>query len=215
MISAKRFLSVFAFVLLGISSLGSAAQIWKGSSAFVKIHDDGSGQVLAGGDVIFISKGGWVNDDYEFLATGKIQHGDHEVELHGYVFHSGNLTFNYDGQAHYVVKKDSSITHSRRSSAFCRPENPSTAGFNYIELLIEDRGDYTLAIEWNRPKGLEDVEEFPVEYFDDMTMYGFITEKGDPILSFYNEDDIDGARVELRLDKRIVPLGCSKTSEAR
>lgn len=215
MILTKRFLSVFAFVLLGISSFASAAQIWKGSTAFVKIHDDGSGQVLVGGDVIFINKGGWVIDDYEFLAVGKIHHGDHEVEIHGYVFNSGNLSFNYNGQAHYVVKKDASITHNRRSSAYCRPENPSTAGFNYIELLIEDRGDYTLAIEWNRPVGREDVEEFPVEYFDDMTMYGFIAEKGDPILSFYNEDDFDGARVELTLDKSIVSLVCVQTSGAR
>jgi len=208
-----RFLSVL-LALLGLSSFASAAtQIWKGSTAFFKVYDDGSGQILVGGDVIFLKKGGWAIDDYEFLAVGKIHQSDREVEINGYVFQSGNLSFKYNRKSHHVLKKEAHLTDDRRSSTFCVPENPKSVGFNYVELLIEDRGDYTLAIEWNRPLGREDVEEFPAGYFDDMTVYGFVADGIDAILSFYSDDDMDGARVEIVLEARKIPLVCSQKSQ--
>ncbi len=90
----------------------------------------------------------------------------------------------------------------------CNPEDHLSAGFNYVHVLMDDRGDYSLAIEWNRPTGREDVEEFAVEYFDDMTVYGFADDYNTATLYLYTIDDIAGERAELYLEGRHVPITC-------
>ena len=95
----------------------------------------------------------------------------------------------------------------------CTPENKYTAGFNYIEVLVDDRGDHSLAIEWNRPFGREDVQEVAAEYFDDMAMHGYLASGIDATLSFYSEDDYDGKRIEFILNGRNVPVFCTEKKD--
>ncbi len=90
----------------------------------------------------------------------------------------------------------------------CTPEDIVSAGFNYVQVLMDDRGDYSLAIEWNRPSGREDVEEFAADYFDDMTVYGFADYNNKATLFLYTKDDVGGERAELNLEERNIPVTC-------
>lgn len=105
------------------------------------------------------------------------------------------------------------LTAQAQVIEYCTPEDKFTAGFNYIEVIADDRGDHSLAIEWNRPIGREDVQEFTAEYFDDMAMYGYSALGIDATLSFYTEDDYDGQRTEFILEGRNVPVSCSKRQD--
>jgi len=90
----------------------------------------------------------------------------------------------------------------------CTPEDSFSAGFNYVQVLMDDRGDYSLAIEWNRPIGREDVEELAADYFDDMTVYGFADYNNKAALFLYTKDDVDGERAELYLEGRNISVTC-------
>ena len=103
-----------------------------------------------------------------------------------------------------------SISAEARVTEHCIPEDPISAGFNYIELLIDDRGDYSLAIEWSRPVGREDVQEVAAEYYDDMTMHGFAADYINADLAFYDENDIGGERTVFEIDAREIAVDCKR-----
>ena len=84
----------------------------------------------------------------------------------------------------------------------CTPENPKIVGFNYVQILMDDRADYSMAIEWSRPVGRESVEEVSAEYYDDMTMEGYYAESLDASLMLFTADDVGGERAVFKIDGR-------------
>lgn len=91
---------------------------------------------------------------------------------------------------------------------YCKPTQDSKADFNYVQISMDDRGDYSLAIEWNRPVGREDVEEATAEYYDDFTMYGYSAESLDATLAFYDKNDVGGRRTVLEITGQTIPVRC-------
>ncbi|MBK9324384.1 MAG: hypothetical protein IPM97_15775 [Bdellovibrionaceae bacterium] len=92
----------------------------------------------------------------------------------------------------------------------CTPESPRTAGFNYVQVSMDDRADYSLAIEWNRPVGREDVQEVAADYYDDFTMQGYYAESLEAALAFYDDNDIDGERTVFEIDGHVHPVTCRR-----